>query len=357
MIPTQNKSISLKSKWEELKAKSPKLRIRDAAAELEVSELELVTTMCEAGGAINLQFEFKEMMKALETFGYVMGLSRNGSVVHEVKGVYANFSAPSPHVSLFVNPEIDLRIFPSVWQYAVAVKVPSRGRTLKSIQFFSSWGEAIHKIYLTNKSNETAYDDFVERFKHQFQGPYQPNEIVPKNEIRKQISDESALKFQKDWVNLKDTHDFYRMLKQHGLTRLQALELAPKMVKGTAERYALKVPIEALEEIIRGAAKAQVPTMTFVGNHGIIQIFSGVVSNLVPLENWFNVMDKEFNLHLNMDDVSQVWIVFKPTTDGIVSSVEVFDNNEQMLVQLFGKRKPGIPEDENWRSIINRWVS
>jgi len=79
--------------------------------------------------------------------------------------------------------------------------------------------------------------------------------------------------------------------------------------------------------------------MTFVGNHGIIQIFSGVVSNLVPLENWFNVMDKEFNLHLNMNDVSQVWIVFKPTTDGIVSSVEVFDNNEQMLVQLFGKKK------------------
>ncbi|MFT4778966.1 MAG: hypothetical protein ACJAU0_000540 [Flavobacteriales bacterium] len=42
------------------------------------------------------------MMKALEAFGYVMGLSRNGSVVHEVKDVYANFSAPSLHVSLLL---------------------------------------------------------------------------------------------------------------------------------------------------------------------------------------------------------------------------------------------------------------
>ncbi|MFT4778965.1 MAG: putative heme degradation protein [Flavobacteriales bacterium] len=31
-----------------------------------------------------------------------------------------------------------------------------------------------------------------------------------------------------------------------------------------------------------------------------------MVSNVLPLDNWLKVMDKEFNLHLNMKDVSQV---------------------------------------------------
>jgi putative hemin transport protein len=44
--------------------------------------------------------------------------------------------------------------------------------------------------------------------------------------------------------------------------------------------------------------------------------------------------------------------VRKPTTDGIVTSLEVFDDDEDLIVQVFGRRKPGQPECARWRQIV-----
>jgi len=57
-------------------------------------------------------------------------------------------------------------------------------------------------------------------------------------------------------------------------------------------------------------------------------------------------------MHLREDGITSVWLVKKPTTDGAVHSLEVFDKNGDILVQFFGKRKPGIPEDEAWRRVL-----
>ena len=32
--------------------------------------------------------------------------------------------------------------------------------------------------------------------------------------------------------------------------------------------------------------------------------------------------------------------------------LEVFDEAGEMIVQFFGKRKPGIPEREDWRTLV-----
>ena len=42
----------------------------------------------------------------------------------------------------------------------------------------------------------------------------------------------------------------------------------------------------------------------------------------------------------------------KPTEDGIVTAVEVFDADGEIIATLFGKRKPGQPELELWREIV-----
>jgi hypothetical protein len=40
---------------------------------------------------------------------------------------------------------------------------------------------------------------------------------------------------------------------------------------------------------------------------------------------WLNVLDPGFNLHLREDLIASAWIVRKPTADGVVSSLELFD--------------------------------
>ncbi len=37
----------------------------------------------------------------------------------------------------------------------------------------------------------------------------------------------------------------------------------------------------------------------------------------------------------------------------MVTGVEVFDRNKEMIAQFFGLRKPGIPELEKWRELVD----
>ncbi len=52
--------------------------------------------------------------------------------------------------------------------------------------------------------------------------------------------------------------------------------------------------------------------------------------------------------------IENAWIVSKPTDDGVVTSVEIFDANGDLMAMFFGSRKPGIPEQQAWRDIAAR---
>lgn len=110
----------LKEKWEALKAENPHLRIRNAAAELGVSEAELLATNVGEGVTV-LKPEFKDILTEAEQLGKVMALTRNDECVHERKGTYLNGDFSSPHAQLFVGEDIDLRIFLNHWKFAFAV--------------------------------------------------------------------------------------------------------------------------------------------------------------------------------------------------------------------------------------------
>ncbi|MCY1245812.1 Hemin transport protein HemS [compost metagenome] len=57
-------------------------------------------------------------------------------------------------------------------------------------------------------------------------------------------------------------------------------------------------------------------------------------------------------MHLDMSKIAQTWIVRKPTEDGEVTAIEVFNEMGEIIVQFFGKRKPGIPELKEWKELV-----
>lgn len=341
----ESTSENLKVRWQTLKNEQPGLRIRNAAEALGVTEVELLATRC-GEDVIRLQPEFKEILQDIESLGKVMALTRNDEVVHERKGVYLNASLSNPHVGLFVGADIDLRIFFKSWASVYAVTDIVRDKPRKSIQFFAKDGEAVHKIYLTPKSDEAAYEALVDKFRHEDQSLGQ--EVFAWDEEVTEHPDDSinVEAFQKGWVELEDTHDFFGLLKKHKLTRTQALRLAPE------GNYAVKVDPLAFRKVITQAAEKDTPIMVFVGNKGMIQIHTGPVKRLLDHQDWFNIMDPDFNLHVKEPSLKDVWVVRKPTKDGMVTALECFDANGKQVVQLFGKRKPGIPELEAWREIV-----
>ncbi len=340
-------AIDLKQRWEALLASNPKIRIRNAAAELGVSEGELLATRI-GDGVTRLQPEFRSILAGVPALGRVMALTRNDDAVHERKGAYVNPALEHGPVGLFVGAEIDLRIFWHAWAHAFAVMEPGRDGARFSLQFFAGDGTAIHKIYLVPESDAGAYHDLVTRFRAADQAPTMA--VAAPKPARPELPDAAidATALRHGWLGLKDTHDFHLLLREHGVTRTQALRLAPE------GDYAVPVAPAALRATITAAAGEQCPIMVFVGNPGMLQIHTGTVEQLMDIPEWFNVVDPDFNLHVREAAIAQAWVVRKPSADGLITALECFDAKGEQVVQLFGKRKPGIPELEQWRALIGR---
>ena len=145
-----------------------KLRHRDAARELGVSEGEVIAAAvgrCEALAAVRLRGPWPELMARVPALGRVMALTRNESAVHEKTGQYADLSHQGP-VGLALGREIDLRIFYMHWAEVYAVSEPVEAGVQRSLQVYDAWGEAIHKIYLREESDLGAWMDLVDACAH-----------------------------------------------------------------------------------------------------------------------------------------------------------------------------------------------
>jgi len=336
---------SLKQQWDTLKTENPHLRIRNAAEQLNVSEAELLAT--QTGDTVTrLRPEFADILTEVESLGKVMGLTRNDECVHERKGIYLNPDFSSPHAGIFLGEDIDMRIFLTHWAKAYAVSEKSEHGDRKSLQFFGKDGLAIHKIYLTADSNTEVFDALVSKYTSEDQSTEETAVAVPLNIDEKSDSDIDVAGFQSTWENLTDTHEFFGMLRKFGVTRTQALRLAPN------ENFAKQVDKEVVVKMLEGAAAVKLPIMVFVGNRGNIQIHTGPVRKTMWHNDWFNVMDPDFNLHLDMSKIAQVWVVRKPTADGEVTALEVYNELGDIIVQFFGKRKPGNPELQGWKDLV-----
>jgi putative hemin transport protein len=337
--PSQDPA-ALHHAWRALLASEPRLRIRDAAARLAVREAELRATEC-GGQTTRLHDDFREIVLRLPQLGEVMALTRNASAVHEKVGVYRDISFHGQQ-GLVLGHDIDLRLFMARWDSAFAVDEGEHA----SLHFFDAHGEAVHKVHLRDGSDRRAFADLVAMFRADDQQPHQ--RVTPAEPAAPPRPDEDidVAKFQASWLAMQDTHEFFGLLRRHGLARTQALRLAPP-------DHARRVADASLRAALERSSAFNLPIMIFVANAGCIQIHTGPVARVVPMGPWINVMDPGFNLHLREDHIAATWVVRKPTSDGVVTSLELFDADGGTIALVFGARKPGRPEDPAWRELTD----
>lgn len=341
-----SKGNELKQHWDQLKAENPRLRTKNAADELGVSEAELVASICDGETVVRLTEDWEGIIKEAETLEKVMALTRNESAVHEKNGVYQNISFKG-HAGLVLDENIDLRVFHKRWGFGFAVPVENPRGTLYSLQFFDKAGTAVHKIYLKDAERLNKYNALVEKFRSDDQS----DEIEVKESIKEKITvsiDEiDSEEFLEKWSELQDTHDFFPLLRKFKAHRTDALKLAEG-------RFSWKISNDSTRKMLEMASRKEVPIMVFVSSPGMIQIHSGPVNRIKVMDHWLNVLDPDFNLHLREDHIEESWIVEKPTEDGIVTALEIYDAEKNAIATFFGARKPGKPELESWREITNQ---
>lgn len=336
---------ALRTAYEALRQSEPNLYLREAADRLGVSEMALLRLNA-GGDVIRLRPEIPALLEALPGLGPLKALSRNQWVVIETTGTY-----PEPYTErgtvVFSSPVIDLRIYLAAWAHAFAVRSFGRdGKPLYSLQFFTAWGEAIHKVYLTAAGQVVRWEGLVEQYRHPDQSP-ELESLAPKPAAvkRAELTPEVRTQFLESWAQLRDTHEFFGLLRRFGVDRLSAIEVA----EGT---HAWRLPQSALQELLEWARQSQTPIMFFVGNAGIHHIYSGTVRTLSPARGWLNVLDPDINLHIDPTGIGQIYLVRKPTQEGDIYSIEVFGPEGEEVLWIFGARKPGLPVPEAWRAYV-----
>jgi putative hemin transport protein len=322
-------------------------RARDVAAALGVPEAALLGACCGAAGPVQvtrLRPEFEAILGAMPSLGAVKTITRNETVVLEVEGAYGGvefFGAMGQSVS-----DIDLRIFVRRWAHGFLVVEETRKQPRRSLQFFDAHGTAIHKVYATDETREEALQALIEAYRSSDQQPSIRFEPRPAAEPPAPDDAIDRAGLREAWLAMKDTHEFFGLLRRFGVERQQALRLVGDD---------LAAPLEpgCMETLLRRASEGEVPLMVFVGNAGLIQIHTGVPRRIVEMDGWLNVMDPRFNLHVRSPELAAAWRVRKPTVDGIVTAVEFYDRAGEQVALFNGKRKPGSPEFPAWRSLAD----
>jgi putative hemin transport protein len=326
--------------WAAMKAEGAP-RAREAAERLGISEGEFVARGY-AGECVPLRAEWEVLLARLPTLGRVMALTRNETAVSELTGEYAALQCFGAMAQVVGDP-IDLRIFLRRWAFGFAVRGLQRGEVVRSLQFFDAHGGALHKVYLRSDEGVAAYDALVAAFADASTRA-RPTPRAPAEPDRPDAQvDAEAL--HSAWSALQDTHEFFGLLRRHAVSRLQSMRL----MEG---RWTERVPRDCLSALLERAAAQGVPIMVFVGNEGVVQIFHGLVRRVKVIDGWVNVLDPTFNLHVLASGVSSAWRVRKPTRNGVVTSLELYDARGENLLLAFGVRDEDKHEPQAWRDLV-----
>ncbi|OFA02872.1 hemin-degrading factor [Duganella sp. HH101] len=351
-------AASLSERYDALRTSQPRLQARDAAKTLNVSEADLLAigigkTVTRLQEGENVP---REIMRRALDLGTVMALTRNENGVLERTGVATKLKPQEEITGLdadkekerearlrniaggYLGGEIDMRFTFKNWKYAFAVVQPGKdGVVSRSLQFFDAHGDAVHKVYVKSEAGVPVFDKLVADFRNPVQSADLKVTAAPAKTAEKPDSAIDVKEYQLAWNELTDVHQFNRLLGEFGLTREQAMRLAP------ASSVQRVTPL-AVRQLLEESAKQKLEIMAFLGNEAAIQIYSGKVGKVQEAGGWFNVLDPEFNLHLRDNAFNSGYVIKRAG----VTSVEFFDKNGELVVSFFGVRERNKPQPQSW---------
>ncbi|WP_095587237.1 hemin-degrading factor [Actibacterium ureilyticum] len=307
------------------RAENDKLRARDLAAKLGITEAALVAA--DIGHTVTrIEAHPDRVIAHVMNLGPVMALTRNESCVIEKVGVFENYRG-GEHATMVVNKDIDSRFFPRHWVHAFAIDDGAR----RSVQIFDAAGDAVHKIFLREESDLQEWQKQVTALALADQSAdLSLSERVPTEPPR--ADPDKADRLRAEWDQMTDTHQFMGILRKLKMNRLGAYRIA-------GAPYVRPLPGDAVDTLLSNLSGTGIHVMIFVGNMGCIQIHGGPVDTVKPMGPWLNVLDPGFNLHLRADHIAEVVAVAKSSRQGPALSVEAFDKDGMLILQIFGTRR------------------
>lgn len=285
----------LKQWWQALRENQSGLRIRDAAAQLGVSEAALLETRI-GDGVERLAVRIDALCATLPHLGTVTSLIRNESAVHE-KDVAFLEATRTGHEIRFAGDSFDLTLIPSSVAHAFYVEDANPKGQLRSVQLFDAAGAALWKIYARDKADHAAFERLLAELAW-------PAEV-------------------------------------------EAMPFARPAAVSPASAPAVR-PID-LEAMLLAVAAEAIPVRLAAANLGVTQSHRGKLVRIVRMGSWLNVLDPGFDWHLNEKLLSGGSIAFGEDPH---LSLQLAEGGEAARLEADAEATPA--QRAAWRGILEK---
>lgn len=297
--------------------------------------------------------DIKSFIADLEGLGKVKCITRNSGAICIQEGFLKNQYLNgyreiniSAEAGLILNPgALDLRIFFKHWVHVFFIEQFRHNQIQKSFQFFSSDGTAMCKIYLTEDSCPENLNVILNKYNSKNQTPvFFKKENNIKN-VTAVTAETNPKEIDLAWRKMKEVHDFYLLMRKYNLERQAIFDMV-------GDDLAYKVDKDSLYKILSLGKDKGESLAVFIANKGCVQIYTGKIKLLFEKDGWLNFSNEGVRIHVTKE-ISECWVVRKPSEFGFVTSLEVFNLDGEQVIQVYGQRDEGEPERESWRLLIN----
>lgn len=309
----------------------------DIATSLGISEGELQAARI-GNEVMSVAMPPHELAGRFAELGRVKVLTRSSHAVLEGTGHYPPLKG-STNAGLMLDPGgLDMRLHFNHWHWACLIRddLPSGKRM--SLQVFDQHGRAVHKVFALDDQPSAQWRNLLasnsnDKPAFTYLAIPQPRPLP------------SAPDLADDWATMNDVHQFFGLLRRHALRRHEANAL----MQG---RFTRALSTNAIEHVLTRAAETALPLMLFVASPGCVQIRTGRVPTPVRRRGWLNLFAEDFTLHLDDASIVQTWQVHKPNREGGVTSLEAFDAQGELVLQIYAERREGQIERSDWRELL-----
>jgi len=275
-------------------------------------------------------------------------LTGNDSVIQEQTGIYDHTACRCSDALCGGAAAHPPRPFHQQWKYGFAVSgQDDGGRVGRRLQFFDADGNGVHKILLHDSSSADAFHAIVSDFTAAEQSPvldiFHNAPIATAGKIMR--LDVDALRA--DWACADETARVVIGQAEFDRSRLHKLRMVGKA-------FAHQVGKDSVRIVLQKMADLGCSVVTLIGNAGVMQAYHGQPEQTRSGDAWLDILNRDYRLRLREDHIDTVWVAKKPTADGIMTSLELFNRRGVGFARFFSEPEPGKPEPHEWREAILR---
>ena len=279
------------------KSDNKKLRIRDIADHLNVSEAELLSLDINKNVKFLSINNFESFFNIiLSQIDKVMFLIRTDFVVHE-KIVKANeFICKKNSVLNKKDNSLLIKFNSEMFTYIFYENKKHNNRNLKSFQLFDQNGISILKIYLKGKK-DVEFESIANDYKVKYDFEIQKNVSLTTKQNTSLINHDIDLFNSKPKINQKE----------------------------------LKL---SLRELLTALSEKAIPIQLYAFGIDCVQYHRDVIKNIVDYGPWLNVMDKNFNIHILENKIIKNILTEYVSKDNKRYSADFYDTNNDFVIGI-----------------------